>query len=213
MTAAEPPIGYVRLRDAADTLGQKLKGSRWRPIERIEGPYNVLSPRELNPDLDEIVTVIAEQCIAGEIAAIYRTVTGGIESLAPDIWHQPHRRNYFVTGTIELVLPLVDVDGRPNADGHTAKCEREIFLKRDDLDHLVATLSKPNAKPSRRASKKQIRQIVSHYRRELSDDTNPSIEDVEQFARKNGLLGFRDELREEYRKQFGPRPVGRPPSK
>jgi hypothetical protein len=52
----------------------------------------------------------------------------------------PQWRSYFINGEIDLLLPLLDERGRPNAQGLAARCTREIFLKRGDLERLLDNL-------------------------------------------------------------------------
>jgi len=204
----EAPIGFIPLRDAVDMVGRKLFGTAWRSLGEVTGEDVEL---KRNLEVERVITIIAERCESGEIAAAYRSITGA-DSLDRAVWQKPHWRNYFVTGEINLELPLLDVQGRPNADGFKASCTREIFVRKDDLNCLVATLSKLNIKPSSnvRGSKTQIREMATRYRQTLSPNVNPSIEGFEQFARDGGLTGHRDELREEYHRQFPGQRVGRP---
>jgi hypothetical protein len=214
----EPPIGFVPLREAADEVGRKVCGSRWRSLSEIDGDFaHITTYREeiiagkLDPEIDRIIRMIAEQCAAGEIAATYRSVTGGADNLDRSVWQLPCWRNYFATGMIDLKLPLLE-EGRPSADGRTAPRRREIFVGRQDLDQFVDTLDRPNTNSSStaRASSRQIAEIVRAYRRSLAAGATPSKPRLERFAREKGLSGHRDELRDEYDKQFPHQRVGRP---
>lgn len=209
MTAIEPPIGYVRLYDAVDAVGQKMKGSRWRPVERIAGPYSVLS-REQNPDFDEVITTIAKQFEAGKIATAYRTTTGSTEKLNRRAWQRPQWRSYFAAGTIELDLPLIDVNGRPNADGHTARCTHEILVRQKDLDRFIGTLPKakrPLKAETARVSDVQIRKTVEQY---LATTAAPSLDRLDQYIKNIPLNIPRSRLWPEYRKQRPNLRRGRP---
>jgi hypothetical protein len=150
----EVPIGFITLYEAVDTVGRALFGASWL--------YAIpLNPKADNHDAHErITTVIAEGCEAGKISAAYRSIMGADE-LDRHVWQMPHWRNYFVTGTIDLELPLLVAIGRPDPSGHTARCTREIFVRRDSLDRFIKTLA-PAAdadekKPLRPASKEEIR--------------------------------------------------------
>ena len=113
-----PPIGFVRLHDAVDIVGRKPFGW-WRSINELcaspfgEGSGADVIALGLYPDVDYVVTMIAEACEAGEIAAAYRSVTGGADNLDRNVWQGPHWRNYFAAGEIDLDLPLLD-DKRRN---------------------------------------------------------------------------------------------------
>ena len=111
-----PPIGFVRLSDAVALVVSKLRAQ--------------------DPE-----TLIAEACEDGRLRAAYRTITGA-EELDQAVWRAPHWRNYFDRGTIVLELPLLDGQLRPNKDGFTARCEREIFVRRDSLNSFVDKLEK-----------------------------------------------------------------------
>jgi hypothetical protein len=199
-----PPIGFIPLRDAADTLGRKMAGKNWRPlIER--DPYTIACG--LDPELDRVLKLIAEQCEAGEVAAAYRSITG-VANLDPKVWQAPHWRNYFTAGTIDLTLPLVDGNLQPVSDGRTTRCTRDVFVRKDEIERLAAELSKPAATASR-AGRRQIAEIVTLYRRDLGSSA-PSIETLERFAHDRGLRGHRGELRAEYHRQFPGQQVGRP---
>jgi hypothetical protein len=237
-----PPNGYVGLLDAVDLVGRKEVSSSWKhrspflvpPVVPLEdgwamgGLTECLQPSAewwfageptLDPEVDRVITMIAECCAAGEISAVYRSIDG-FKELDRNAWLRPDWRNFFTTGTIHLNLPRLDVNGRPDPSGLTVRCEREIFLRRKDLDRFIATLSEPTASsetvtPSKpRASKKQIRDMVTNYRLSLSPPGNgPSQAGLVQFARVNHLRGHRDDLLDEYRRQFPDQRVGRPVKK
>lgn len=117
----EAPIGFIRLNDAVDLLS-----SKWS-----------------EPDVDRIATMIAEGCEARRIVAAYRNHLGGADELDPLVWHSPIWRNYFEAGTIDLELPLLDHRGRASQHGHTARCTREIFVRRDSFEHFISNLGPP----------------------------------------------------------------------
>lgn len=202
MNFMEPPIGYVRLRDAIYAVGDKIFGSNW--CVGVSAAERLFDPKP-----ERVIRLIAEWCEAGEIAAVYRSITG-VDDLDRSVWRRPHWRHYFADGTIDLDLPLVDENLRPNLDGYAARCTREVYLRRDDLDRLIAHLPQPKAEHTAAASKKQISAIVTNYRRSLPPNGKPSIAACEQYARDSGLSGHRDELREEYHRQFPNQRVGRP---
>jgi hypothetical protein len=115
------PFGFIKLLKAVHLVDQKL-GDRNRAIQ-----------------------IIAEACESGRIKAAYRSDTGGVDELDTKVWQMPQRR-MFEIGMIELDLPLHDNRGRPHPQGFTAKCEREIFLRRDELEHFVGSLAMAKAK-------------------------------------------------------------------
>ena len=163
------------------------------------------------PEIDRVIKLVAERCEAGEIAAAYRSIAGA-DSLDRAVWQTPHWRNYFATGTIDLDLPLLDDKLRPDPNGRTARCTREVFLRKDDLERFVTILPNPNAKQptTARASKKQIVSIVTGYRQSLAINVTPSIAELERFAHVANFTGHRDDLRAEYHRQFPNQRVGRP---
>jgi hypothetical protein len=111
------PIGFVRLLEAVEVVGKKAV------------------------DREDAVRLIAEACERGQLKAAYRSDTGGIDDLDTRVWQMPQWR-MFELGMIELDLPLHD-NGRPHPQGFTAKCEREIFVRRDGLDRLAEALPAP----------------------------------------------------------------------
>ena len=135
----EPPVGFVPLRAAADMVGRKLSGSKWRPIDELAAD---VIPAKLNPEVDRVIAAIAEQCELGKIAVVYRSITG-FEALDMTVWRAPAWRDYFSTGMIELDLPLLDDKLRPNKEGLTAKCQRDVFVRKENLDQFVAGLPRP----------------------------------------------------------------------
>jgi hypothetical protein len=89
------------------------------------------------------------------------------------------------------------------------------FLSDADLIYWLdqnwpAPKSAPSPRPARtpapRASRAQIRKIVAEYKR---TDPNGTMDGAVQFAQTNGVTGHREEVRAEYRKQFGHPRVGR----
>jgi hypothetical protein len=135
----EPPIGFITLRDAADAVGRRLHGNKWCPIAQTRSDTIIC---KLDPEIDRVIKTLAEQCETGGISAAYRSITGA-DGLDQAVWQMPHWRNYFATGTIDLDLPLLDNNLRPNPNGYTARCTREVFIRRADLDRWVATLPAP----------------------------------------------------------------------
>jgi hypothetical protein len=113
------------LRDAVTFIGLKVYGAEW-----------------VDSKIEHVITLIAEKCEAGEIAAAYRALTG-VETLDPAEWRSIGWRNYFATGEIPLDLPLVNfVNGewRTNKDGHTSRQPVQIFVRREHVDRLAAAL-------------------------------------------------------------------------
>lgn len=94
---------------------------------------------------ERVITVIAEGCEGGRIAAAYRTITG-VHELDLGVWRSPSWRRYFERGEIDLDLPLLDENWRPHKSGFTARCPCEIFVRRDSLDRLIASIE-PASKP------------------------------------------------------------------
>jgi hypothetical protein len=153
MNATKPPLGFIPLLDAVCALGHRLYGPDWRPIGEVstEPLFNPKSgrPNEANtsclfePEPERVITMIAEWCADGEIAAGCRSITGNVESLDRGVWRRPHWQYYFADGTINLELPLLE-NGRPVTDGRTApQCPCEIFVRQKDIDRLIKTLSAP----------------------------------------------------------------------
>jgi len=203
----QPPIGFITLRDAVDVVGRKLKGSGWRPLTEM-GAHTITAG--LNPEIDQVLNMIAERCETGEISATYRSVTG-VDSLDRAVWLMPHWRNYFATGTIDLDLPLIDEHLQPAKSGGTARCTREIYIRRDDLTRAIARSPNSSMRSSApRANKKKIAAVVTSYRQSLADGANPSMVGLEHFAHKHGVIGHRPDLRAEYQRQFPNQRVGRP---
>jgi hypothetical protein len=111
----DAPIGFIRLNDAVALL------------------------TSARAERSDAIRMLAEACEAGKVIAAYRTITGADE-LDRSVWRSPSWSNYFDRGEIEMILPLLDSDGRPNLNGHTARCLREIFIRRDSLSTFLAEI-------------------------------------------------------------------------
>jgi hypothetical protein len=109
----------------------------------VRDRYVYFAAFKSGPEVDRVIKMLAEQFESGEIATAYRTLVGA-DALDPEVWRRPCWRSYFAAGTIDLDLPLLDEEGRPNQNGYTARCTREVFVRRQDLDRFVATLSRPS---------------------------------------------------------------------
>jgi hypothetical protein len=148
----EPPFGFIRLSEAVYAVGYRVYGPDWRPANDWPPPNTwrrkgsdseIRWSYPFNRECKDIIKRVAEWCASGEIAAVYRNaITGDVENLDRDRWQRPQWRNYFFDGTIDLDLPLVH-DLRPNAEGYTARCPREIFVREQDINQLVKALPTP----------------------------------------------------------------------
>jgi len=133
--AMPAPIGFVALRDAVDAVGRRLCGSGWRPLDQVTRETILCAG---NPDVERVITLLAERCEAGDLGAAYRAI-GGVDDLNRGVWRAPHWRGYFTAGAIDLDLPLIDAGGRPT--GGTTRCTREVFVSRPDLDRFIMGLT------------------------------------------------------------------------
>jgi hypothetical protein len=101
-----------------------------------------------DPDVDPVITMIAEACEGGRLDAAYQTLLGADE-LDRREWRKPHWRNYFASGTIDLDLPYLDGQLRPIVDGRTVRCPgRELYIRKDSLERFLAELKEPQRKAS-----------------------------------------------------------------
>jgi hypothetical protein len=128
----EPPLGYVPLWLAVDMVGRAVIGNNWRPLAaatKSDGAEEHV--REfarvsifLNPDseVNGVLKLIAERFGTGEIPPVVRSITG-IDRLGPTMWQGSHWRNYFIDGATDLARA------------------REIFVRQEDIDRLIKTLS------------------------------------------------------------------------
>jgi hypothetical protein len=132
------PPGFITLYETVDTVGRALFGASWQHASPLG---NCEAHRDSGDPYLRVIAMIAEGCEAGRIAAGYRTISGNVDSLNPAVWQSPVWQNYFIKGDIELELPLVDDRLQPVSDGRTARCPREIFVRRDSLDSFMAPLA------------------------------------------------------------------------
>ncbi|MET4034446.1 hypothetical protein ABIB94_008353 [Bradyrhizobium sp. JR7.2] len=149
------PIGFVPLLEAVNEVETRL-GQR-----------------------DLAIQTIAGACESGKLKAGYRSVTGGADDLDPKIWQNPQWR-LFERGEIELVLPLLDDNDRPNTNGFTSRCEREVFVRRQGLDDLLETIVVPRSgaaakggrplKLSRIAVAAEVTRLMDHHGEFSPDD-------------------------------------------
>jgi hypothetical protein len=135
----KPPPGYLVLEDVVDLIGGVVAGSNWRQLPDKTNPEERFNVVWSDPDVDRVVTTIAEACENGRVEAAYETILGA-DSLDQKVWRMPHWRNFFASGTIDLDLPLLDDKLVPVPDGRTARCTRQIFVRRDSLERFMATL-------------------------------------------------------------------------
>jgi hypothetical protein len=102
------------------------------------------------------------------------------------VWRLPHWRSFFIRGMIDIDLPLLDARGRPDPSGFTARCAREIFVRRDSLDRFIKTLvpaaDADEKKPLRQATKEQIRVEIRAVYNE-SGDSPPNIKALPKLVR------------------------------
>lgn len=127
----EVPIGFITLYEAVDAVGSAEFGLKWEHVVQLDKP--------ISGAYGKAITMIAEGCEDGRIAASYRSIMG-VDELDRAVWRAGRWWTYFITGTIDLDLPLLDEKGRPNPYGHTARCTREIFIRRDSLNRFIAGL-------------------------------------------------------------------------
>jgi hypothetical protein len=213
----EPPLGFVPLRDAADMLGRKACGSNWRPLDEfgadapsekwltiIAGKLDIEPEdiaRVIKMNIERVIKMIAEQCEAGGIAAVYRSAAGSAEPLDRGEWHKPHWRSYFSRGKIDFKLPAL-INGRPNANGDITRCTCEIFVRLKDVDRFIAELSGP-AGPTSDQPKAAPYDAYEAHQQAMRETTGrfASREDDEVWARQNKYVVryVRDELRPRYR--------------
>lgn len=135
-----PPIGYVALAEAIDLIGDVVAGSDWRQLPDKTNAEERFNTIWTDPNVDRVITMIAEACEDGRIEAAYRSILGA-DNLDSKVWRMPHWRNFFASGTIDLDLPLLDDNLVPVPDGRTARCTREIFVRRDSLERFMSPLT------------------------------------------------------------------------
>jgi hypothetical protein len=144
----EAPIGFIRLNDAVALL------------------------TSARTERDDAMKMLADACEAGKVVAAYRTITGADE-LDRSVWRSPAWRNYFDCGEIEMILPLLDYNGRPNLNGYTARCLREIFIRRDSLSALLAeipvSVSDALHRPARGPKAEKLERVVDAMRLKLQE--------------------------------------------
>jgi hypothetical protein len=202
----EPPIGWVPLRHAADLLGRTLHGLDWCSLEAVDAQRIALG---LDYQINQVITSLAEQCEAGEIASGYRNTSGAVDILDCDVWRRPCWRDYFATGTVELDLPLQDDDRRPDPYGRTARCTREVFVKQQALSRFLRTKKKDTS-----ASHPQpgsITAFLTSYCERVG--ARPTLRGFQQFAKDNKFGASRDAIRAAWRERYPEQRLGRPPKK
>jgi hypothetical protein len=197
----EPPIGFIPLREVTDLAGLKIEGPSWRRLDEVDADNVAYDDSNemgyyVDPHIDRVITMIAEACERGEIFAAYRSDIGRADELDRGEWQSPHWRSFFSTGTITLNLPLLDHNRQP-AGTLTARCTRELFVRRDDLDKFVAKVSAPAAPSTaidrRAASEARIRsEIAAVYdEADSAGQRPPNIKELPKAVAlrlKNGSL-------------------------
>lgn len=166
----ETPIGYITLFEAVYAVGRAMFGPEWR--------YAIPFAPEIELNVHEpIIKAIAEGCESDLINAAYRRWDTSAEVLDPAVWRRLNWRNHFMTGTIELELPLLDDRSLPISDGRTVRCTREIFVRSDSLQRFVSSLE-PTTKtpivlappaPKRGPKANVLGRVKEAMRRDLAD--------------------------------------------
>jgi hypothetical protein len=141
VTILETPLGFVTLYEAVDAIGRAMFGPAWT--------YSVPLGASDSDMHEPVIRAIAEGCESGRIEAAYRKWDTSAEVLDRVIWQRVNWRTHFITGTIDLELPLLDEKNRPVTDGRTARCTRELFVRRDGLETFVSAIERDTtAQPS-----------------------------------------------------------------
>jgi hypothetical protein len=148
----------VSLQDAAAMLGRRISKSNWHTLAEREAALLVLlmivdpAVAELvaheDPDIDRVVTMLAERCEAGEIGTVYRSAAGGADDLDRSYWRLPHWRNYFITGMVDVDLPWIFTFSGGGTFTAYERCTREIFVRRSDVERFIATLKPADHEPA-----------------------------------------------------------------
>jgi hypothetical protein len=171
----ETPIGFVTLYEAVDIVGRSQFGAVWEYAVLIDDPKGGAHGK--------ITTMIAEGCEDGRISAAYRSITGA-DNLDRGVWRARHWWTYFMTGTIDLDLPLLDDRGEPVSDGRTTRCTREIFIRRDSLQQFIASLG-PAAVTESALGPASVETIRTHIRAVYLDPEGgrPNVNELAKIVR------------------------------
>ena len=130
-----PPIGYVHLYQAVETVGRAACGARWVSVhcqDELKGA--MMAP---SAALQDVIMSIAEACEAGKLAAAYpNALEGGVDVLDPGEWRKSrlHVETYFASGEVILYLPY----SPPRRE--LARCPRKIFIRKDSLAEFIKSL-------------------------------------------------------------------------
>lgn len=98
-----------------------------------------------NSEVERVIAQIAEWGEAGEVAAVYRSITG-FDDLERKDWRRPDWQYYFADGTIYRDLS-----------------PREMYLRHQDLVRLVKALPKLRHTPTKKSSRANISKFVDDY--------------------------------------------------
>jgi len=205
---------WIFLLSAVHQIGTKMWGDRWRrPPFRMDLPDR---PAALDRFMRTIVRIRA-LCDSGRLRTYYEVLEsdgpdgsydpdrddlrGIMHGILHDDWYAPGWERFFLLGTVR-----------------TGNWESWIYVHRLDLEICVAMLQPQPDEPvpaieakgaeeapllessrARRLSSKTAPEFVSNY---LKDAANPSISDLEDAAKAAGIVGGRDLLRPEYRRQM-----------
>jgi hypothetical protein len=171
----ETPIGFFTLYEAVDAVGRARFGSAWEYAVLIDNPKGGAH--------GEVTTMIAEGCEDGRIFAAYRSINGA-DNLDHGVWRARHWWTYFMTATIDLDLPLLDDRGKPVSDGRSARCTREIFVRRDSLQQFIASLG-PAAIAEPALGPASVETIRTHIRAVYIDPEGgrPNVNELAKIVR------------------------------
>jgi hypothetical protein len=212
-------------------VGQKISRSNWHTLAECKAALLVLlmivdpAAAELvaheDPDIDRVLTMLAECCEAGEIATAYRSDTGGADDLDRSYWRLPDWRNYFITGMVDVDLPRTTNSPPPGWGNYAAgtfvvyeRCTREIYARRRDVERFVATLKSADSEPVEapapvaRLPKQAPFEAYKKHQRDSKASTGSwaSREQDEEWARANNYAErhVRDDLRSRFKKTLSP---------
>jgi len=162
------PLGFVRLRRAANLVGAALYGSNWRPVHEVPAPLLVLWPLvewdapftliggldpadELLPEVERVFELIAKRAASGKLACVRFTYTGDVEGVDPAKWRSLGWRNFFDFdlrkgdrgfGRITLEVPAFDERGKQVLDWRekpiTVWGRFDIFVEQEGVEGVVA---------------------------------------------------------------------------
>jgi hypothetical protein len=162
----------------------------WVSIERTVDFVKTVTGSSLGPTCQTLISI----CESGEVRARW---AAHVSRTLPAI----HKRDW-IGADIDLAnFRVVKANGAGMAGVDFSEDDLNTWASRNNAKTATTEIEAAPGQP-RRLNKKSRSDYVAAY---IKDDVKPTIDGVGLLAIQDGIVGGRDELREEFRRQWGER--------